>query len=131
LYGSDIDPSALMKAKRNARGFSFGRFIQFQVEDFADLEIPNGPGMLITNPPYGERLSTDVEELYETIGSVMKHKMQGYTCWIISSSETGFKSIGLRPERKIKLFNGDLECSFRKYSIYEGSKKDKSQEVTE
>lgn len=123
LYGSDIDPAALMKAKRNARGFSFGRFIQFQVEDFAELQIPNGPGMLITNPPYGERLNTDVEELYETIGSVMKHKMQGYTCWIISSSESGFKSIGLRPERKIKLFNGDLECSFRKYSIYEGSKK--------
>lgn len=123
LYGSDIDPAALMKAKRNARGFSFGRFIQFQVEDFAELQIPNGPGMLITNPPYGERLNTDVEELYEMIGSVMKHKMQGYTCWIISSSESGFKSIGLRPERKIKLFNGDLECSFRKYSIYEGSKK--------
>lgn len=123
LYGSDIDPAALMKAKRNARGFSFGRFIQFQVEDIAELQIPNGPGMLITNPPYGERLNTDVEELYETIGSVMKHKMQGYTCWIISSSESGFKSIGLRPERKIKLFNGDLECSFRKYSIYEGSKK--------
>ncbi len=131
LYGSDIDPAALMKAKRNARGFSFGRFIQFQVEDFAELQIPNGPGMLITNPPYGERLNTDVEELYETIGSVMKHKMQGYTCWIISSSESGFKSIGLRPERKIKLFNGDLECSFRKYSIYEGSKKDKQQDITE
>jgi putative N6-adenine-specific DNA methylase len=131
LYGSDIDPAVLMKAKRNARGFSFGRFIQFQVEDFADLQIPKGPGMLITNPPYGERLSTDVEELYETIGSVMKHKMQGYTCWIISSSESGFKSIGLRPERKIKLFNGDLECSFRKYTIYEGSKKDKQQETTE
>ena len=131
LYGSDIDPAALMKAKRNARGFSFGRFIQFQVEDFAELQIPNGPGMLITNPPYGERLNTDVEELYETIGSVMKHKMQGYTCWIISSSESGFKSIGLRPERKIKLFNGDLECSFRKYSIYEGSKKNKQQDITE
>ena len=123
LYGSDIDPAVLMKAKRNARGFSFGRFIHFQVEDFADVQIPDGPGMLITNPPYGERLNTDVEELYESIGSVMKHKMQGYTCWIISSSETGFKSIGLRPERKIKLFNGDLECSFRKYTIYEGSRK--------
>jgi putative N6-adenine-specific DNA methylase len=131
LYGSDVDPAVLMKAKRNARGFSFGRFIHFQVEDFAQLQIPNGPGMMITNPPYGERLQTDIVELYESIGSVMKHKMQGYTCWIISSSETGFKSVGLRPDRKIKLFNGDLECSFRKFSIYEGSKKEKQQEVTE
>lgn len=123
LYGSDIDAGALMKAKRNARGFSFGRHIHFQVEDFVDLPIPEGSGMMITNPPYGERLQIDVVELYEAIGSVMKHKMQGYTCWIISSSETGFKSVGLRPDRKIKLFNGDLECSFRKFSIYAGSKK--------
>lgn len=122
LYGADIDSQMVMKTRRNLRGFPFGRFIEITNDDFNDVPIPEGPGLIITNPPYGERLETDVISLYEMIGSTMKHRMQGYTCWIISSSETGFKSVGLRPERKIKLFNGDLECSFRKFSIYEGSK---------
>jgi putative N6-adenine-specific DNA methylase len=114
-------------ARRNLRNFSFGRFIPIQVEDIANVKFPEEKGTLITNPPYGERLETDVVELYEQIGSTFKHQLQGYTCWVISSSEEGFKSVGLRPERKIKLFNGDLECSFRKFSIYDGSKKAKNQ----
>jgi putative N6-adenine-specific DNA methylase len=61
----------------------------------------------------------------------MKAELKGYTCWMISSSEEGFKNVGLRPERKIKLFNGDLECSFRKYSIYDGSKKGKYMNLEE
>lgn len=123
IVGSDIDPQMVMKTRRNLRGFSFGRFISVEVDAFADAAIPEAPGTLIINPPYGERLDADVVSLYEEIGSTFKHKLQGYTCWVISSSEAGLKSIGLRPERKIKLYNGDLECSFRKFSIYDGSKK--------
>ena len=129
IAGSDIDPQMAMKARRNLRGFSFGRFIEVSVDSFENSPVPAGPGVLITNPPYGERLETDVETLYAGIGDWFKSKLQGFDCWVISSSEHGFKSLGLRPERKIRLYNGDLECSFRKYSIYEGSKKEHLQRL--
>lgn len=131
IMGSDIDAQMVMKARRNLRGFSFGRFIEVSVDTFEKSTVPAGPGVLISNPPYGERLETDVETLYKGIGDWFKQSLQGYNCWIISSSEHGFKSLGLRPDRKIRLFNGDLECSFRKYAIYDGSKKDKFHEAAE
>lgn len=123
LIGGDIDSQMVMKTKRNLRGFSFGRFVEVHNAALHEFPFPEGPAVLLTNPPYGERLETDVEELYGTLGSIMKHKLQGYSCFVISSSEAGFRYLALKPDKKYKLFNGDLECSFRKYSIYEGSKK--------
>lgn len=131
IQGSDIDPEMAMKARRNLRGFSFGRFVSVEVESFEESKVPEGPGVLITNPPYGERLSVDVVELYSAMGDFFKNRMKGYDCWVISSSETGFKSLGLRPDRRIRLYNGDLECSFRKFSIYDGSKKGKYMNASE
>jgi len=125
IVGSDIDPEMAMKAKRNLRAFSFGRFVEVTVDPFDAITVPEGPGVLICNPPYGERLDANVQELYAAMGDFFKNSMKGYDCWVISSSETGFKSLGLRPDRKIRLYNGDLECSFRKFSIYDGSKKGK------
>lgn len=125
IVGSDISPDMVMKTKRNLRGVAVGRFVDVEIRSFDEMKKPDGNGIMLTNPPYGERMGENIEEMYEGLGNWMKSEMQGYTCWIISASEEGFKSIGLRPERRIKLFNGDLECSFRKFSIYEGSKKGK------
>lgn len=125
IVGSDISPDMIMKTKRNLRGVAVGRFVDVEIRSFDEMKKPEGNGVMVSNPPYGERMGENIEELYEGLGNWMKSEMQGYTCWIISASEAGFKSIGLRPERRIKLFNGDLECSFRKFSIYEGSKKGK------
>jgi putative N6-adenine-specific DNA methylase len=66
--------------------------------------------------------------MYTALGDWMKQELTGFTCWIISASEEGLKNVGLRPERKIQLYNGDLECSYRKFTIYEGSKKDRYDE---
>jgi putative N6-adenine-specific DNA methylase len=129
IVGSDITPDVIMKAKRNLRGVAVGRFIDVEIRPFDEVKRPKEGGFMVTNPPYGERMGDDIEELYEGIGDWMKNEMLGYTCWLISASEQGFKSIALRPERKIKLFNGDLECSFRKFSIYEGSKKGKHPQI--
>ena len=131
IVGSDIDSDMVLKAKRNLRGFSFGRFIDIKTEAFSDVEIPAGPGVLITNPPYGERMEVDTQELYAEIGNTFKHKLQGFDCWVISSSETGFKSIGLKPDSKFRLYNGDLECSFRKFTIFEGARSDRFKEKEE
>lgn len=130
IVGSDISPDMVMKTKRNLRGVAVGRFVDVEIRSFDEMKKPEGNGIMITNPPYGERMGENIEEMYEKLGDWMKSEMQGYTCWIISASEAGFKSVGLRPERKIKLFNGDLECRFQKYSIYEGSKKGKYMEKT-
>ena len=129
LIGGDIDSQMVMKTRRNLRGFPFGRFVEVHNAAVDEFPFPEGPAVLITNPPYGERLETDVEELYGTMGSIKKHKLQGYSCFVISSSEAGFRYLALKPDKKYKLFNGDLECSFRKYSIYEGSKKGERSEA--
>ena len=81
-------------------------------------------GMIVTNPPYGERLNLrDLTELYTMMGERMKHVFQGYDVWIITSNQEGLDSIGLKPSAKIKLINGALECEFRKYEIFSGKHK--------
>jgi len=128
IVGYDIEPDMIMKTKRNLRGVAVGRFISAEISSFQDIKnIDEAPGVMVTNPPYGERMGDNIEEMYSELGDFMKGSMKGYVCWVISASEEGFKSIGLRPERRIKLYNGDLECSFRKFSIYEGSKRAKFQ----
>lgn len=124
IFGSDKNEDMMMKAKRNLRGVGLARLVDVKPESFQDMKKPFESGMIITNPPYGERMGSGIEEMYDELGTWFKHEMTGFTCWVISSNEEAFKCIGLRPERKIKVFNGDLECSFRKFTIYDGSKKD-------
>ena len=122
ISGCDISDEMVLKAKRNLRTFSFGRFITVLSKDFKDYTHDTNV-FIVTNPPYGERIEADIESLYEEIGSWLKHKMTGSEAWIISSNNSGFNAIGLKPDKKIKVFNGDIECNFRKYSTYEGSLK--------
>ena len=79
------------------------------------------------NPPYGERIDLEVNNFYEQVGTVLKHKYQGCSIWLISSDIENMKFIGLHPSHKIKVMNGKLECSFRKFEVYAGSKKTKKQ----
>jgi putative N6-adenine-specific DNA methylase len=125
IIGRDIDPDMVMKARRNLKGISVGRFIEVEIGPFQEMKKPEENGVMVSNPPYGERMGDNVEELYTELGDWMKNEMKGYSCWVISSNEEALKALGLRPDRRIKLYNGDLECSFRKFAIYEGSKKGK------
>ena len=127
IIGSDISDQMITKARRNLRGFAFGRTIETKVVPFDEAKKIGEKGWVITNPPYGERMGEEIEEMYEAIGNWMKNEMTGYECWIISSNMMAFKYIGLKPSKKIKLFNGNLECSFRQFAVYEGSKKDQYQ----
>ncbi|NVK65641.1 MAG: hypothetical protein HWE22_13700 [Flavobacteriales bacterium] len=131
IIGSDISAEMVTKTRRNLRALPIGRFIETSVNAFQELSQVEGPGVMISNPPYGERMGEEIEEMYQELGDWMKGSMKGFECWVLSSNKEAFKSVGLRPERKIKVFNGDLECSFRKYSIYEGSKKAKYQNQDE
>jgi len=124
IYGSDISDEMVLKARRNLRAFSFGRFVPVEVKPFAEVKRSEDV-FILTNPPYGERLSAEIPELYESFGTWMKHEMSPCNAWVISSSVEGFKSIGLKPSKKNLVFNGDLECSFQKFELYAGSKRNR------
>jgi putative N6-adenine-specific DNA methylase len=121
IGGSDISDEMVIKARRNLRGFSFGRFIQVSSKDFREITDKNGIEFMLTNPPYDERMQLEGEELYQQLGTWMKHTVQEVPTWIISSNKEGFHAIGLKPSKKYDVFNGDLKCSFRRYDTYDSS----------
>lgn len=131
IYGSDMSAEMVTKARRNLGRLSVGRFVKTSVAAFNEVKQPEGSGVMISNPPYGERMGEEIDQMYEELGDWMKTEMKGFECWVLSSNMEAYKHLGLRPDRKIKLFNGDLECSFRKYSIYAGSKRAKFQNEEE
>ncbi len=122
IMGVDISDEMVLKSKRNLRTFSFGRLVSIQSKDFKDFQSDQ-PVFILTNPPYGERLEAEIELIYGELGTWLKHTMTGSESWIISSSTEGLNAIGLKPEKKYKVFNGDLECSFRQFKTYTGSLK--------
>ncbi len=124
ISGSDLSDEMVLKARRNLRTFPFGRFIEVKAMGFEEMKRTADNGVLVSNPPYGERMGDEVEEMYEKLGDWFKTEMKGWNCWIISSNEDALKRVGLKPNRKVKLFNGDLECSFREYNIFEGFRKE-------
>jgi putative N6-adenine-specific DNA methylase len=124
IVGSDISDEMVTKTRRNLRGLPIGRFVETSVKPFDQVEKPSEFGMIVTNPPYGERMGEEIEELYEGIGNWLKHSMPGYSCWLISSNMDALKKVGLKPDTKMRLFNGKLECSLRKYTVFEGKLKD-------
>ena len=132
IMGWDKNLGCVRKTEQNIEAAGLTGKIEVKRKRFERLEPPEGPGMLIMNPPYDERLEEDnIEEFYQLIGDTLKKKYSGYNAWLISSNMEAIKSIGLRTSRKITLFNGKLECQFVKYEMYQGSKKQKSEEVFE
>ncbi|MCH2231053.1 MAG: THUMP domain-containing protein [Crocinitomicaceae bacterium] len=127
IIGSDMSADMVTKTRRNLGRLSVGRFVKTSVDAFDEVNQPGESGVMISNPPYGERMGEEIDDMYEQLGDWMKQEMKGFECWVLSSNMEAYKHLGLRPDRKIKLFNGDLECSFRKYSIYAGSKRAKFQ----
>jgi putative N6-adenine-specific DNA methylase len=78
---------------------------------------------MIFNPPYGERLTLDTNEFYGKIGDTLKHNYPNSTAWLITSDIQALKNVGLRTSKRIPLKNGDLDCRYVKYELYEGSRK--------
>jgi len=124
ISGSDISAQSCAMARANIKNAGLSKMIEVETGDFLVLEPPFVQGIIVTNPPYGERLKArSIADLYKAVGDALKQKYAGYTAWIISSSEEGFKSIGLKPSRKIELFNGALPCSFRSFELFRGTHK--------
>ncbi|VVU99964.1 Ribosomal RNA large subunit methyltransferase L [Mesonia oceanica] len=125
IMGSDVSPSVLRKAKENIRNANLDEFVSIEEEDFfASEKTTEGHLHMLFNPPYGERLELkNLEEFYSKIGDTLKQNYPGTQAWFIVSNMEAIKNVGLKPSRKIKLFNGKLESRLVKYEIYEGTKK--------
>ncbi len=129
ILGYDNDPIALRKAKENIKSANLQEFVKVELQDFFSSEKPTKDyWYVIFNPPYDERLSIDnVSRFYETIGNTLKRGYAGSQAWMITSNMEALKSVGLRPSKKIKLFNGKLESRLVQYELYEGSRKSSKQ----
>jgi putative N6-adenine-specific DNA methylase len=126
IYGIDKAPSAVSKATENVKNASLESFITIRHDDYFKTSKSNNDFLhIIFNPPYGERLEINMEELYGNIGNTLKRNYANSTAWFITSNMEALKYVGLRPSKKIKLFNAKLESTFLKYEVYDGSKKAK------
>ena len=128
IMGYDQSRSMIITARKNIKNANLDDFIEIQQQDFFKSEKPvEGPLHLVFNPPYGERLEVDVDKFYGDLGSTLKHAYPDSTAWFISSNLEGLKHVGLRPSKKIKMYNGKLEARLLKYELYKGSRKAKKQ----
>ncbi|WP_370225502.1 class I SAM-dependent RNA methyltransferase [Mesoflavibacter sp.] len=127
IIGYDKSPSAVHKAKENIKNAHLDEFISIKHEDFFKTQRPGEAQKLhmVFNPPYGERLDIQMEQFYKQIGDTLKQNYPNTDAWFITSNLEALKYVGLRPSRKIKLFNAKLESRLVKYEIYAGSKKAK------
>lgn len=121
IYGYDVDIKAVNTARLNAKAAGLTNDITIAEQDFKDFTSPKEKSIIVTNPPYGERISTpNLLGTYKMIGERLKHQFTGNDAWILSYREECFDQIGLKPSIKIPLYNGSLECEFRKYQMFDG-----------
>lgn len=130
IYGYDNSPKANEIATHNIKAAGVSKDVTLKLQPFQQFEQPQEKSIIVMNPPYGERISTnDLLGLYQMIGERLKHAFVGNEAWVLSYREECFDQIGLKPSKKVPLFNGALECEFRKYEIFDGKYKEfKSQE---
>jgi len=127
IVGSDVSDAYVEMAKDAVKEMGLDS-IEVKQCDIVNLKNDLSDGLLISNPPYGERMDKDnIIEFYKEIGDLLKSEFTGFEAWILSSNFEALKFIGLRPSRKIPLRNGALDCKMQKYELYSGSKKAKKQ----
>ena len=121
IYGYDLNLRAIEAATANVKAAGISDCVVLKQQDFKKFTQPTEKALIITNPPYGERItSPDLLGLYRAIGERLKHEFSGGEAWIISYKQECFDEIGLKPSFKIPLYNGSLDCEFRKYQLFNG-----------
>ncbi len=135
IYGGEISHNVARKAKENVKLAKVEDMVRIRECAMEEFEAPEGGGVVIMNPPYGERMDKqDSNELYASMGDTFKKRFTGYDCWIISSNMEALKYVGLKSSRRIPVANGHLDCRFVKYEMYSGTKrvfKDKTEPLTD
>ena len=128
IIGSDMSAKAIAICKESAALAKLDKYVSFRQMPLDQFKTEYEEGWLIINPPYGERLEkADINQFYNEMGSHLKHHFTGFQAWILSSNREALKFVGLKPSRKLTLFNGALECKFQQYELYAGSRKKNGQ----
>ena len=124
IYGSDASFYAIQQATKNVKSAGVAKDVELRQIRMEELRVQTSNPLVMINPPYGERLASnkDMEDLYGKIGTALKHQFTGATAWIISSNDAAMKSIGLKPSKKMRLLNGELDCQFNKYDLFAGKR---------
>jgi putative N6-adenine-specific DNA methylase len=129
IMGTDKAPSAVRKSMENIKNAGLEEFIKVERQDFFSSSKPTERHLhLLTNPPYGERISIDPKQFYAKLGDTLKQGYPDTDAWLITAYMDAIKYMGLRPSRKIKVFNGKLESRLLYYPMYAGSKKARFQQ---
>jgi putative N6-adenine-specific DNA methylase len=130
IIATDISEDAIDIAQKNAKTAGVEHLIDFAVCDFEDTEVPEGGGVVMFNPEYGERLGvhSKLEITYKRMGDFLKKKCGGYRGYVFTGNADLAKKIGLRPSRRIEFYNGKLDCRLFEYELYEGSKREPKEE---
>ncbi len=125
IIATDIRRDAVEAARKNAAMAGVEQLIEFAVCDYSATLIPDGSGIVILNPEYGERMGKvkELESVYKGIGDFMKQKCRGYTGYIFTGNPDLAKKVGLKANRRVPFFNGTIECRLLEYPLYEGSRK--------
>jgi putative N6-adenine-specific DNA methylase len=125
IIATDIDPAAVEAGKKNAATAGVEQLIEFGVCDFSTTEVPEGGGVAVMNPEYGERMGevAQLEGVYKGIGDFLKQKCRGYTGYVFTGSPVLAKKVSLKPKRSIPFWNSGIECRLLEYELYEGSRK--------
>jgi putative N6-adenine-specific DNA methylase len=127
IMGADIQGTTVRKARLNHANLPEGTRIEWVISDITDFDAPENPGVLIVNPPYGERMRmSDIEMLYRSIGNSFKQRFKNWDCWVLSHNREAFRFIALSAGERHILYNGPLECDYRRFSMWEGSEKYKN-----
>lgn len=125
IYGGDIAQAAIAATRKNIKAAHVEDMIEVECKPFAEWENVPTEGFLITNPPYGERIApANIEGLYKSIGITLKNVFKGWSAWIIGHKTEHFNQIGLKPSVKFPVLNGNLECEFRQYVLFDGAYSD-------
>jgi 23S rRNA G2445 N2-methylase RlmL len=132
IIATDIRRDAVEATRRNALTAGVEHLIEFAVCDYSETAVPDGNGIVIFNPEYGERMGKirELESVYTGIGDFLKQKCRGYNGYIFTGNPELAKNVGLRTKRRIPFFNGGIECRLLEYELYEGSRKNKGKEVS-
>lgn len=125
IIGYDVNPNTVKIAQENIKAAGLSKYIEVQCRDIANFEEVTEPSLIVTKPPYGERLKPeDLRDLYREIGRALKHKFVNGEAWVISSHVENLAAIGLKPSQRVELKNGALDCEFWKFEIFSGTHKD-------
>jgi putative N6-adenine-specific DNA methylase len=126
VVASDIEPRYVEMARKSALKARVERYVRFETARVQDVEPPAGQGLLVTNLPYGERIgggSTDVAQLYEEVGDVLKQRFDGWRAALLAADASPYRAIGLKPARSIALMNGSIPCRLLLFDLYAGSRR--------